>query len=96
MHNLNCTGKLPAWDLWKSLEAMTEERTGQTPPNRYKVLLRAIRQWRFLQMCKLAGRGHDELGVAGTSRGELAVECPACPHPSRNLDPSWATDKVKA
>ena len=40
-------------------------------------------------MLKRAGRGHDPSGVAGTSPGECAVECPACPHPSKNLPDNW-------
>lgn len=40
-------------------------------------------------MCKRAGRGHDPSGVRGTKAGELAVECPACPQPDRNLPEDW-------
>jgi hypothetical protein len=38
---------------------------------------------------KRAGRGHDPSGIEATSRGELMVECPACPHPDRNLPDGW-------
>lgn len=38
---------------------------------------------------KWAGRGHDPGGVDTTSMGELAVECPACPHPDKNLPDNW-------
>ena len=38
---------------------------------------------------KRAGRGQDPLGVEGTGQGELAVECPACPHPGCNLPDNW-------
>jgi hypothetical protein len=38
---------------------------------------------------KRAGRGQDPLGIEGTVQGELAVECPACPHPGRNLPDNW-------
>ena len=38
---------------------------------------------------KRAGRGHDPRGVAATSKGGLMVECPACPHPGRNLPDGW-------
>ena len=40
-------------------------------------------------MLKRSGRGHDPEGAAGTSLGELAIECPACPHPDRNLPLNW-------
>ena len=38
---------------------------------------------------KRAGRGHDPAGVGATSPGSLTVECPACPHPDRNLPENW-------
>ena len=38
---------------------------------------------------KRGGRGHDPAGVDATSNGELTVECPACPHPGRNLPDGW-------
>ena len=40
-------------------------------------------------MLKRGGRSYDETGVKGTSPGELAVLCPACPIPSINLPPDW-------
>ena len=40
-------------------------------------------------MLKRAGRGQDPSGADGTQEGELAVECPACPHPGRNLPDGW-------
>lgn len=48
-----------------------------------------MRMWRHLTMLKRAARGHDPLGVEATKEGELAVECPACPHPARNLPAGW-------
>ena len=38
---------------------------------------------------KRAGRGHDPEGVGNTPPGSLTVECPACPHPGRNLPENW-------
>ena len=38
---------------------------------------------------KRAGRGHDPEGVENTPPGNLTVECPACPHPGRNLPENW-------
>ncbi|SJL13406.1 uncharacterized protein ARMOST_16849 [Armillaria ostoyae] len=94
-HTLNCQGKMPAFDMWKGLEIMTENCTGRRPPDRYKVLLRTIRQWRHLKQCKHAGHGHDPTGVQGTSLGELALECLACPHPGRNMPEVSEIEEVK-
>jgi hypothetical protein len=38
---------------------------------------------------KRGGRGHDPAGIDATSNGELMVECPACPHPGKNLPDGW-------
>ena len=40
-------------------------------------------------MLKHSGRGHNLEGAAATSLGELAVRCPACPHPAHNLPSNW-------
>ena len=38
---------------------------------------------------KQAGRGHEPGGIDKTSKGEVMVECPACPHPGKNLPDGW-------
>ena len=38
---------------------------------------------------KRAGRGQELTGVDGTPQGSLTVECPACPHPGKNLPEGW-------
>lgn len=62
------------------------------PQRRYNEFLQVMRWWRHLKMCKRAGRGHDPDGPASTSAGGLAIECPACPHPGRNLPVWWDTE----
>lgn len=44
-----------------------------------------MRQWRHLKLLQRAGRGQDPDGVEATREGSLAQECPACPHPGRNM-----------
>lgn len=53
--------------------------------DRYRHFLRVVREYRHLKMLKRAGRGHSKGGAAGTSHGECAVLCPACPQPGKNL-----------
>jgi hypothetical protein len=48
-----------------------------------------VREWRHLKLLKRSGRGHDPAGVKATAAGELAVICPACPQPGRNLPEDW-------
>ena len=40
-------------------------------------------------MLECAGKGHDPAGVEATKHRECAVECPACPHPNKNLPKDW-------
>lgn len=56
---------------------------------RYAEIHRVFRLWRNLMSFKRTGRGHDPSGVNGTPPGGLMVECPACPHPGRNLPSDW-------
>ncbi|KAF9023539.1 hypothetical protein BDZ89DRAFT_955587, partial [Hymenopellis radicata] len=94
-HYLNTLGKLPAWDMWQGLQAMTLNKTSEAPPNRYKVLLRSIRQFRHIKGMKRGGRSHDQAGIEGTSEGELALQCLACPHPGINLPNNWQQNWAK-
>lgn len=50
-----------------------------------------VRQWRHIKMLKRSGRGHDPAGVNATGQGEIAVHCPACPHPEKNIPEGWET-----
>lgn len=52
---------------------------------RYHELSRCIRQWRHLKMAKRGGSAHLTAGIEATPQGSLAVECPTCPHPGRNM-----------
>ncbi|KAF7292673.1 CxC2 domain-containing protein [Mycena indigotica] len=88
-HSLTLQGKITGYDYYKSLEALTDA-TGLKPPDRYQVFLRMARQYRHLLLVKRGGRGYDQRGVLGTTPGELAVICPACPRPGVNLPTDWA------
>ena len=84
------------YDLYRTLERLTDNTGSNVPKSRYRPLLRVAIQWRHLKMLKRAGRAHDEGGVAATKDGELAVLCPSCPHPGINLPEGWdAVSKEK-
>jgi hypothetical protein len=57
--------------------------------NIYKGFQRANVLFRDARTMKRHGRGHDPNGIDGTEKAELVVECPACPHPGKNLPPDW-------
>ena len=50
---------------------------------------RCVRQWRHLKDIKRGAAGHTSVAIDGLGDGALAVECPACPHPGRNLPQGW-------
>lgn len=56
---------------------------------RYHEISRCVRQWRHIKDLKRGGAGHPSASSKGLCDGDLAIECPACPHPGRNLPPGW-------
>jgi len=48
-----------------------------------------MRQWRHLKGVKRGGGAHQTHNLAATVPGSFAIECPACPHPARNLPEDW-------
>ena len=59
---------------------------------RYHEMSRCVRQWRHLKDIKRGGAGHALSPVDELDDGSLAIECPACPHPGRNLPIGWDTE----
>ena len=43
------------------------------------------RLWIHLQLLKRGGGGHHPGGVELLANGSMAVQCPVCPHPGRNV-----------
>ncbi|KAI9056786.1 hypothetical protein FKP32DRAFT_1615644 [Trametes sanguinea] len=79
-HIQSLQGKISMYDYYATLERITDNTGTSKIRDRYKAFMRVR-----------AGRGHDPTGVMGTKPGELAVRCPACPHPDINLPPNWET-----
>lgn len=65
--------------------------TDSCSQDRYEALMRMMREWRHLLLLKRGGRGNEPEGPSGTLPGELALKCPACPHPEINLPSNWKT-----
>ncbi|TFK51470.1 hypothetical protein OE88DRAFT_1735365 [Heliocybe sulcata] len=88
-HQLTLQGKTNSYDFWLTLLRVTDNSSLASHSFHYKDFVRVMRLWRHLMMLKQAGRGHDPSLSSGTAQGELAVECPACPHPNGNLPEEW-------
>jgi hypothetical protein len=66
-------------------------RTASQP--RYNELSLVFRIYVYMRLLRRGGCAHVVGGLAALSEGALAVECPACPHPGRNID--FSGEKLK-
>ncbi|KAJ6524642.1 hypothetical protein DFH09DRAFT_1046744 [Mycena vulgaris] len=87
-HVLSLESKCSMGEFYNSLVRQTNN-TGEPPASRYQEFINMTRIWRNLEMLKRAGRGHETDGIANTKPGACAVECPACPHPGKNIPEAW-------
>lgn len=87
----NLEGKTTAWQYYCTLKRLTSNVFADTVSDRYRELMRALRQWRDLSSRRRAGVPLDP-GVE-LNPGGLALFCPACPQPGINLPPNWDEDK---
>ncbi|KAJ7602950.1 hypothetical protein DFH06DRAFT_1350766 [Mycena polygramma] len=90
--HMTLESKCSAYEYYNSL-AQETDNTGLDPSReRYDEFLRMARQWQHLQLLKRAARGHstDANRINDTKAGEVALLCPACPQPGKNLPPDWA------
>ncbi|PPQ76961.1 hypothetical protein CVT24_009371 [Panaeolus cyanescens] len=90
-HKLTLQGKGNIYDFYHTILHKHDCANIHRTIYRYPEFQRAFRLWRNIMALKRAGRGHDPSGVQGTAQGELAPECPACPHPGKNLPDDWMT-----
>ncbi|KAH9836221.1 uncharacterized protein C8Q71DRAFT_708478 [Rhodofomes roseus] len=88
-HLLRTQSKISAYEFYQGIARQTDNVSPEDPADRYPAFLRMSRAWSHLKMLKRGGRGHDPSGASGTSPGECAVECPACPQPEKNLPADW-------
>ncbi|KAI0739804.1 hypothetical protein C8Q80DRAFT_1124130 [Daedaleopsis nitida] len=83
-HELNLQAKLNLYDYWCSLQRLTDNTGTGT-----HLATHVMRLWRHLTTLKRGTRGHDPTGARGTQEGNLALECPACPQPGKNIPDDW-------
>ncbi|KAM6493543.1 hypothetical protein JOM56_011677 [Amanita muscaria] len=88
-YELSLQGKTTIYDFYHTILRRTDNLGLERQTYRYAEFHRVVRIWRGLLMLKRAGRGQEPAGAAATAHGELALECPACPHPGRNLPKNW-------
>ena len=54
-----------------------------------------FREWRHLKLLKRGGLWGGGLSLERKAWGACAVECPACPHPRKNLPDNWGDETDK-
>ncbi|KAJ6462254.1 hypothetical protein C8R47DRAFT_1225566 [Mycena vitilis] len=89
--HMTLESKCSPYEYYNSLARETDNTGLEPSRERYDEFLRMARQWQHLQLLKRAGRGHSpaEDRVNETKAGEVALLCPACPQPGKNLPPDW-------
>ncbi|KAG1868604.1 hypothetical protein F4604DRAFT_1881517 [Suillus subluteus] len=88
-HLLSFKSKVSAYEFYHSLTWRTDNVGTEPIRDRYSVFLCIMSEWRHLKALKQSGRGHDPAGIEATHEGELAVLCPACSQPGKNLPEDW-------
>ena len=86
----NLEGKTSAWQYYTTLRRLTSNVFPDKAVDRYRELMRALRQWRDLTSRRRAGLPLD--GTVQLKPGGLALFCPACPQPGVNLPENWRDD----
>ncbi|TEB32018.1 hypothetical protein FA13DRAFT_1709457 [Coprinellus micaceus] len=95
-HELTLQSKTTLYDFYHTIIQRADKlQLGKIPDgtgqSRCNNLQRVFRIYRALILLKQGARGHSPNGIDSTKAGELALECPACPHPGKNLPDNWAT-----
>ncbi|KAG1800700.1 hypothetical protein EV424DRAFT_1474813 [Suillus variegatus] len=86
---LSFESKVSVFEFYKTAAHLTDNTGIHIPKDRYEVLLRMMREWRFIKQMKCAGQGHHPDGIGATKPGACAILCPACPHAGKNLPDGW-------
>ncbi|KAK7680021.1 hypothetical protein QCA50_016967 [Cerrena zonata] len=87
----NLEGKVSATTYYNSIARFTSNLFPKNVPNRYRELMRALRQWRDLTLRRRAGHPYIDQEAA-ISPGGLALFCATCPQPEVNLPDDWKED----
>ncbi|KAG2114604.1 uncharacterized protein F5147DRAFT_743818 [Suillus discolor] len=88
-HLLSFESKVSAYEFYHSLARQNNNAGLSVIKDRYSAFMRMVHEWRHLRQLQHAGRGNDPNGIHATTAGELAVQCPACPHPGKNIPQGW-------
>ena len=90
----NLEGKTAAFKYYAKLKRLSSNTFPHMITDRYRELLRVLRQWRDIQARQRNGEAFADASSSQAQRkGALALFCPACPQPGINLPEDWNKDK---
>ena len=90
----NLEGKTAAFKYYSKLKRLSSNIFPHMAIDRYRELLRVLRQWRDLQSRLRAGDLFAEKNPPkDQQKGRLGIFCPACPQPGVNLPANWKDDE---
>uniref|UniRef100_D8PLA4 CxC2-like cysteine cluster KDZ transposase-associated domain-containing protein n=1 Tax=Schizophyllum commune (strain H4-8 / FGSC 9210) TaxID=578458 RepID=D8PLA4_SCHCM len=87
---INALSKVAVSEYFKAMQHLSGNGDSKIPDKR-RQFMNIVRQQRHVDLLQRGGRAHAEDGVASTQQGQLALGCPACPQPGRNLPSDWET-----
>ncbi|KAL1742737.1 hypothetical protein HDZ31DRAFT_83918 [Schizophyllum fasciatum] len=85
---INSLSKVAMYEYYRAMQHLSGSGNVKIPDKR-RQFMHIIRQYRHIDLLRQGGRAHASGGVAATEQGQLALRCPACPQPGRNLPPDW-------
>ena len=90
----NLEGKISTFKYFKKLRRLTSNAFPHMITDRYRELMRVLRQWRDMRSRLHAGVLYLPEGTTLTE-GDLGLFCAACPQPGVNLPTDWEKDPMK-
>ncbi|KAG1760811.1 hypothetical protein EDD22DRAFT_980457 [Suillus occidentalis] len=88
-HLLSFELKVLAYEFYHSLVRQSDNTGLSHIKDQYSAFMHMVYEWWHLWQLRRSGREHDPTDANGTNSRELAVLCPAYPHPGKNLPDGW-------
>ncbi|KAH8079451.1 hypothetical protein BXZ70DRAFT_901686, partial [Cristinia sonorae] len=85
--------KTTTHNYFAKLRRLTSDTFPHLVADRYRELLRCVRQWIWIRARMKSGTAHDSPDGKDIKPGGLVTYCAACPQPGVNLPEGWELDR---
>ncbi len=92
LHALALVGKVSTYDMYRSIEKLTNDAGIRKLTCRYRPTMRCLNQWRHLKALKRGGRAHDRTAQTELLMASLPSYAHPAPIPGINIPNAWATE----